>query len=175
MDVLNSILVFFTGPLNTFAWMYTFLPFAIVGGVFPTIRNGGVQFRHFGHAMKNTVGKIFQKQEAGEGAVTPRQAVTTALSATVGTGNIVGTSQATAMGGYGAVFWLWLAALFGMCTKYSEIVLDIKYRERRQGGLGRRPHVLYFQRPGQELEMAGGPFRYLCHSGFLRYWKYVSG
>ena len=62
MDVLNSILVFFTGPLNTFAWMYTFLPFAIVGGVFPTIRNGGVQFRHFGHAMKNTVGKIFQKQ-----------------------------------------------------------------------------------------------------------------
>ena len=104
MEFINSIISFVSGPLNDFAWMYTFLPFAIVGGAFLTIRNGGVQFRHFGHAMKNTVGKIFRKQEAGEGAVTPRQAVTTALSATVGTGNIVGTSQAIAMGGYGAVF-----------------------------------------------------------------------
>ena len=169
MEMLNSIVSFLSGPLNDFAWMYTFLPFAIIGGAFLTVRNGGIQFTRFGHAMKNTVGKIFQKQQAGEGAVTPRQAVTTALSATVGTGNIVGTSQAIALGGYGAVFWLWLAALVGMITKYSEIVLDIKYRERRQGGLGRRPHVLYFQRSGQELEMAGWPFRYLCHSGFLWY------
>ena len=104
-----------------------FCPCAIAGGLFLTIRCGGVQFAHFGHAMKNTVGKMFQKQEAGEGAVTPMQAVTTALSATVGTGNIVGTSQAIALGGYGAVFWLWLAALVGMVTKYSEIFLAIKY------------------------------------------------
>ena len=69
MAVLNEIIAFFSGPLNSFAWMYTFLPFAIVGGAYLTIRNGGVQFTHFGHAMKNTVGKIFQKQEAGEGAV----------------------------------------------------------------------------------------------------------
>ena len=98
MEILNGILSFLSGPLNDFAWMYTFLPCAIAGGLFLTIRNGGVQFVHFGHAMKNTVGKMFQKQKAGEGAVTPLQAVTTALSATVGTGNIVGTTQAIAMG-----------------------------------------------------------------------------
>ena len=131
---MDRILAFLSGPLNDFAWMYTFLPCAIAGGLFLTIRNGGVQFLHFGHTMKNTVGKMFQKQKAGEGAVTPMQAVTTALSATVGTGNIVGTSQAIAMGGYGAVFWLWLAALVGMVTKYSEIILAIKYRERDAKG-----------------------------------------
>ena len=117
MDILNSIVTFLSGPLNDFAWLYTFLPFAIIGGAYLTVRNGGIQFTKFGHAMKNTVGKMFQKQEAGAGAVTPFQAVTTALSATVGTGNIVGTSQAIALGGYGAVFWLWLAALVGMITK----------------------------------------------------------
>ena len=114
MAFLNEIVSFVSGPLNSFAWMYTFLPFAIAGGAYLTVRSGWVQFRHFGHAMKHTVGKIFQKQDAGDGAVTPRQALTTALSATVGTGNIVGTSQAIALGGYGAVFWLWLAALVGM-------------------------------------------------------------
>jgi len=153
---LNSIISFISGPLNNFAWMYTFLPFAIAGGAFLTIRNGGVQFRHFGHAMKNTVGKIFQKQEAGEGAVTPRQAVTTALSATVGTGNIVGTSQAIALGGYGAVFWLWLAALVGMCTKYAEIVLAIKYRERDAKG-----------------DWVGGPMYYIT-KGLGKNWKWLA-
>ena len=151
-----GILNFFTGPLNTFAWMYTFLPFAIVGGAYLTIRSGGVQFRHFGHAMKNTVGKIFQKQQAGDGAVTPRQALTTALSATVGTGNIVGTSQAIALGGYGAVFWLWLAALVGMCTKYSEIVLAIKYRERDAKG-----------------DWVGGPMYYIT-KGLGQKWKWLA-
>jgi len=151
-----GILNFFTGPLNTFAWMYTFLPFAIAGGAYLTIRSGGVQFRHFGHAMKNTVGKIFKKQEAGTGAVTPRQALTTALSATVGTGNIVGTSQAIALGGYGAVFWLWLAALVGMCTKYSEIVLAIKYRERDEKG-----------------DWVGGPMYYIT-KGLGKNWKWLA-
>ena len=151
-----GILNFFTGPLNTFAWMYTFLPFAIAGGAYLTIRSGGVQFRHFGHAMKNTVGKIFQKQQAGDGAVTPRQALTTALSATVGTGNIVGTSQAIALGGYGAVFWLWLAALVGMCTKYSEIVLAIKYRERDAKG-----------------DWVGGPMYYIT-KGLGKNWKWLA-
>ncbi len=114
---MGAIIDFIIGPLNTAAWLYIFLPCAVIGGLYLTIRNGWVQFSHFGYAMRNTVGKMFQKQEAGEGAVTPLQAVTTALSATVGTGNIVGTSQAVAMGGYGAVFWLWIAALLGMCTK----------------------------------------------------------
>ena len=157
MEIINSILDFLKGPLNDFAWMYTFLPCAILGGLYLTIRNGGIQFLHFGHAMKNTVGKMFQKQQAGEGAVTPMQAVTTALSATVGTGNIVGTTQAIAMGGYGAVFWLWLAALVGMVTKYSEIVLAIKYRERDAKG-----------------DWVGGPMYYIAN-GLGKSWKWLAG
>ena len=156
MEIINSILGFLSGPLNDFAWMYTFLPCAILGGLFLTIRCGGVQFRHFAHAMKNTVGRMFQKQEAGHGAVTPMQAVTTALSATVGTGNIVGTSQAIAMGGYGAVFWLWLAALVGMVTKYSEIVLAIKYRERDAKG-----------------DWVGGPMYYIS-KGLGKNWRWLA-
>ena len=129
-----GIVNFFTGTLNTVAWLYIFLPCAVVGGIFLTIRTRAVQFSKFGYAMKNTVGKMFRKTEAGKGAVTPLQAVTTALAATVGTGNIVGTSQAIAMGGYGAVFWLWIAALVGMCTKYCEVTLAVKYRERDDRG-----------------------------------------
>jgi len=156
MEFINSIISFVSGPLNDFAWMYTFLPCAILGGFYLTIRNGGIQFTRFGHAMRNTVGKIFHKQEAGEGAVTPFQAVTTALSATVGTGNIVGTSQAIALGGYGAVFWLWLAALVGMITKYSEIVLAIKYRERDSKG-----------------DWVGGPMYYIS-KGLGKNWKWLA-
>ncbi|MCI9121756.1 MAG: sodium:alanine symporter family protein [Oscillibacter sp.] len=156
MEIINRILAFLEGPLNDFAWMYTFLPCAIAGGFFLTLRNGGIQFTRFGHAMRNTVGKMFQKQEAGHGAITPMQAVTTALSATVGTGNIVGTSQAIALGGYGAVFWLWLAALVGMITKYSEIVLAIKYRERDAKG-----------------DWVGGPMYYIS-KGLGRNWKWLA-
>ena len=154
---MSAIINFFTGTLNTVAWLYIFLPCAVAGGLFLTIRNGWVQFSHFGHAMKNTVGKMFKKQEAGAGAVTPLQAVTTALSATVGTGNIVGTSQAIALGGYGAVFWLWLAALVGMCTKYAEVVLSIKFRERDAKG-----------------DWVGGPMYYI-RKGLGESWKWLAG
>ncbi len=156
MEILIAVRDFFTQTLNDFAWMYTFLPFAIAGGAFLTIRNRGIQFTKFGFIMKNTVGKMFQKQQAGAGAVTPFQAVTTALSATVGTGNIVGTSQAIAMGGYGAVFWLWLAALVGMITKYCEIVLAIKYRERDKKG-----------------DWVGGPMYYIS-KGLGKNWKWLA-
>ena len=131
---MQALIDFFTGTLNTVAWLYIFLPCTIVGGLYLTVRNRGIQFSKFGYIMKNTVGKMFEKQTAGEGAVTPLQAVTTALAATVGTGNIVGTSQAIALGGYGAVFWLWLAALLGMIIKYSEVVLSIRFRERDAKG-----------------------------------------
>jgi AGCS family alanine or glycine:cation symporter len=154
---MNAIIDFIIGPLNTAAWLYIFLPCAVVGGLYLTIRNGWVQFSRFGYAMRNTVGKMFQKQEAGEGAVTPFQAVTTALSATVGTGNIVGTSQAVAMGGYGAVFWLWVAALVGMCTKYAEVCLSIKYRERDAKG-----------------DWVGGPMYYI-RKGMGESWKWLAG
>ena len=134
---MEAIINFFTGTLNTVAWLYIFLPCTIIGGLYLTIRNRGIQFTRFGYAMKNTVGKMFQKQEAGAGAVTPLQAVTTALAATVGTGNIVGTSQAIALGGYGAVFWLWLAPLLGMMIKYSEVTLSIHATQRVTGSAAR--------------------------------------
>ena len=106
--------------------------------------------------MKNTIGKIFEKQTAGEGAITPFQAVTTALAATVGTGNIVGTSQAIALGGYGALFWLWMAALLGMIIKYSEVTLSIQYRERNPKG-----------------DWVGGPMYYIV-KGMGKHWKWLA-
>ena len=155
MDFLNKIVSFFTGPLNTVAWLYIFLPCAVGGGLYLTIRNGWIQFTKLGYALKNTIGKMFSKTKAGQGAVTPFQAVSTALSATVGTGNIVGTTQAIALGGYGAVFWMWLAALMGMVTKYSEVVLSIRYRERDAKG-----------------DWVGGPMYYI-RNGMGKNWKWL--
>lgn len=152
---MQAIVDFFTGQLNTIAWLYIFLPCTIVGGLYLTIRNRGIQFTKFGYAMKNTIGKMFRKEEAGHGAITPLQAVTTALAATVGTGNIVGTSQAIALGGYGAVFWLWIAALLGMIIKYSEVVLSIRFRERDANG-----------------DWVGGPMYYV-KNGLGKRWQWV--
>ena len=153
---MQAILDFFTGTLNTVAWMYILLPCVFLGGLYFTIRNKGMQFTKFGHAMKNTICKVFKKQEAGAGAVTPFQAVTTALAATVGTGNIVGTSQAIAMGGYGALFWLWIAALLGMIIKFSEVTLSIAYRERNEKG-----------------DWVGGPMYYIV-KGLGKNWKWLA-
>lgn len=153
---MKTILEFFTGTLNTVAWMYILLPCVLIGGIFFTIRNKGMQFTKFGYAMKNTIGKVFKKQTAGEGAVTPFQAVTTALAATVGTGNIIGTAQAIALGGYGALFWLWIAALLGMIIKYCEVTLSIHYRERNQKG-----------------DWVGGPMYYIT-KGMGKNWKWLA-
>ena len=157
MNLLDQIIAFFTGTLNTVAWLYIFLPCAIGGGLYLTVRNGWIQFTRLGYALKNTIGKMFHKATAGDGAVTPFQAVSTALSATVGTGNIVGTTQAIALGGYGAVFWMWLAALMGMVTKYSEVVLSIRYRERDAKG-----------------DWVGGPMYYI-KNGMGSNWKWLGG
>ena len=153
---MQAILDFITGPLNTVAWMYILLPCVLVGGLFFTIRNRGMQFTKFGHAMKNTIGKVFEKHEAKEGSVTPFQALTTALAATVGTGNIIGTSQAIALGGYGALFWLWVAALLGMIIKYSEVTLAVHYRERNKKG-----------------DWVGGPMYYIT-KGMGKNWKWLA-
>ena len=120
--------------LNGIAWGPWMLILLVGTGVFLTVRTGFLQFAKFGYAMKHTVGKIFKKQSAGEGEVTPFQAMTTALAATVGTGNIAGVTGAIAVGGPGAVFWMWISALFGMCTKYAEVVLAVRYRERNAKG-----------------------------------------
>ena len=124
----------FVGWLNGIAWGPWMLLLLVGTGVYLSCRVGFIQFRKFGYAMKNTLGKIFKKTQAGEGEVTPFQAVATALAATVGTGNIAGVTGAICVGGPGAVFWMWISALFGMVTKYAEVVLAIRYRERNAQG-----------------------------------------
>ena len=122
------------GKLNGIAWGPWMLLLLVGTGVYLSCRVGFIQFRKFGYVMKNTLGKIFQKTEAGEGEITPFQAVATALAATVGTGNIAGVTGAICVGGPGAVFWMWISALFGMVTKYAEVVLAVRYRERNESG-----------------------------------------
>ena len=142
--------------INGFVWGLPMLVLLMGAGLFLSLRTGFVQFRKFGHAMKNTIGKIFQKTEAKAGSVTPFQAMTTALAATVGTGNIAGITWAVTLGGAGAIFWMWIAALLGMCTKYAEIVLAIKFRERNAEG-----------------DWVGGPMYYI-RNGLGKNWKWLS-
>ena len=94
--------------VDDFAWGPVMLILLVGTGLYLSIRSGFLQFTRFGYAMRNTVGKIFKKQTAGKGEVTPFQAMTTALAGTVGTGNIAGVTGAIFIGGPGAVFWLWL-------------------------------------------------------------------
>ena len=112
------------------------MAFLLLAGIFLSVRTGFFQFRHFGYVLKNTIGKIFNKNlhEKDKGSVSPFQAVTTALAGTIGTGSIAGVATALVLGGPGAVFWMWVSALFGMVTKYSEIVLALRFRERNESG-----------------------------------------
>ncbi len=130
--------------INSFVWGPVMLVLLVGTGLYLSIATGFLQFRKFGYAMKNTIGKVFHKAEAGHGEITPFQAVTTALAATVGTGNIAGVTGAIVLGGPGAVFWMWISALVGMCTKYAEVLLAVKYRERNENG-----------------EWVGGPMYYI--------------
>lgn len=106
--------------------------------------------------MKQTIGKVFEKKEASHGAMTPFQAVCTALSATVGTGNIAGVAGAIAIGGPGAVFWMWISAFLGMCTKFSEVTLAVHYREKNEKG-----------------ELVGGPMYYI-KNGLSKKWHFLA-
>ena len=129
----------------------------IIGvGILLSIRTDFFQFRKFGYAMKATLGKIFSKEDAGHGAITPFQAVCTALSATVGTGNIAGVAGAIAIGGPGAVFWMWISALLGMCTKFAEVTLAVHYRERNAQG-----------------DWVGGPMYYI-KNGLSKKWHFLA-
>lgn len=107
----------------------------IVGtGIYISIKTKAIQFRKLPYALKNTLGKIFEKpSENHKGDISPFGALATALAATVGTGNIVGVSLAIILGGPGAIFWMWLAALLGMATKFSEVTLALAYREKKNG------------------------------------------
>ena len=139
--------------LDGIAWGPWMLALLVGTGIYLSARTGFPQLRKFGYTMRNTIGKVFHKQAAGEGEITPFQAVTTALAATVGTGNIAGVTGAIAVGGPGAVFWMWVSALFGMMTKYSEVVLAVRYRERNAKG-----------------EYVGGPMYYI-RNGLGKKWN----
>lgn len=149
-------LINLNSTINGFVWGVPMMILIVGTGVYFSFRTGFLQFRKFGYMMKNTIGKCFQKTEAKEGAVTPFQAMTTALAATVGTGNIAGVAGAIAIGGPGAVFWMWISALFGMITKFSEVTLAIKYRERNDKG-----------------DWVGGPMYYI-KNGLGEKWKWLA-
>ena len=120
--------------VNAFVWGVPAMV-AIVGvGLWLTIRTRFVQIGRFGTAMRLTAGKMFAKQDAGHGSISPFHAVCTALAGTVGTGNIAGVAGAIALGGPGAIFWMWVAAVLGMATKFAEVTLAVRYRERSLNG-----------------------------------------
>ena len=120
--------------VNSFVWGVPAMICIIGVGLYLSLRTGFIQFRKFGYSFKVTVGRLFHKKEASNGAITPFQAVCTALAATAGTGNIAGVAGAIAIGGPGAVFWMWISALLGMCTKFSEVTLAVHYREKNIHG-----------------------------------------
>lgn len=119
------------GAVNSFVWGIPAMICIIGVGLLLSFRTRFIQFRKFGYTFKVTVGRLFHKKEAADGAITPFQAVCTALAATVGTGNIAGVAGAIAIGGPGAVFWMWISALLGMCTKFSEVTLAVHFREKK--------------------------------------------
>ncbi len=138
MDAFLASVAEINGVVNSFVWGVPALILLIGTGFLMTIRSKGFQFSHFGMSMKETVGKLFTKKEVREAkekhSISQFQALCTALSATIGTGNISGIALAITMGGPGAVFWMWIAALVGMMTNFSENVLGIFYRRRNEKG-----------------------------------------
>ena len=121
--------------IGKIVWGAPMLLLLLGTGVLLSVRLRGLQIQKFAYAMKNTVGKILKKDTNREaGTISPFEAVTTALAATVGTGNIVGIAAAITLGGPGTLFWLWVSGLLGMATKYSEVLLAVKYREKNERG-----------------------------------------
>lgn len=142
--------------INNFIWGIPAMICIIGVGLYLSVRMRFIQIRKFSLAMKQTIGKVFEKKEATHGAMTPFQAVCTALSATVGTGNIAGVAGAIAIGGPGAVFWMWISAFLGMCTKFSEVILAVHYREKNAKG-----------------ELVGGPMYYI-KNGLGKKWHFLA-
>lgn len=152
LELISSI----NGEVNSFIWGIPAMICIIGVGLYLSIGTGFIQIRRFVYAIRQTLGKIFDKKEAEEGAMTPFQAVCTALAGTVGTGNIAGVAGAIAIGGPGAVFWMWISALLGMCTKYSEVVLAVHFRERNAKG-----------------DWVGGPM-YFIKNGLSKKWHFLA-
>lgn len=134
----------FIVTISDWIWGTPMLIILFGGGLLLTFSLGFFQFKYLGFIIKETFGTMFKKPEKGEGTVSPFQAATAALASTIGASNIVGVPVAIAFGGPGAVFWMWLTALIGSASKFSEIVLGIKYRQKNELG-----------------EFVGGPQYYL--------------
>lgn len=121
--------------VNGFIWGPVMLVFLMGTGIYFTVGTKFLQLNKFNYIMKNTIMKVFKNEERiGEGDISPFQALTTALAATVGTGNIAGVATAIVLGGPGAIFWMWVSAFFGMMTKFAEVVLAVHYREKNAAG-----------------------------------------
>ncbi len=137
------------GEINGVVWGIFGLALLIGTGIIVTLCTKFFQVTHIGHWWKNTIGSLFKKDVIGhakeKGAISPFQALCTALAATVGTGNIAGVAAAICVGGAGAVFWMWVAAFFGMMTNYAENVLG-----------------MYFRRKNANDEWSGGAMYYLA-------------
>ena len=146
----------FSKGLNNIVWGIPMLILLIGTGIYLSVRLGFLQFRRFGFIMRQTVGRLFRHTKSRDGALTPIQALTTALAGTVGTGNIAGVAGAIALGGPGAIFWMWIAALFGMCTKYAEIILAVFYRRKNTKG-----------------DFVGGPMYYI-RNGLGEKWQWMA-
>ena len=142
--------------VNSFIWGIPAMVCIIGVGLLLSVRTGFLQIRKFPYAIRTTIGRIFRRKDASDGAMTPFQAVCTALAATVGTGNIAGVAGAIAIGGPGAVFWMWCSALLGMCTKFSEVTLAVHFRERNANG-----------------ELVGGPMYYI-KNGLAKHWRWLA-
>ena len=142
--------------VNNFIWGVPAMVCIIGVGLYLSIRTGFLQIRKFPYAIRTTIGRMFRKKDASDGAITPFQAVCTALAATVGTGNIAGVAGALAIGGPGAVFWMWISALLGMCTKFSEVTLAVQFRETNADG-----------------ELVGGPMYYI-KNGLPKCWHWLA-
>ena len=142
--------------VNSFIWGIPAMVCIIGVGLLLSVRTGFLQIRKFPYAIRTTVGRMFRKRDASDGAMTPFQAVCTALAGTVGTGNIAGVAGAIAIGGPGAVFWMWCSALLGMCTKFAEVTLAVHFRERNAQG-----------------DYVGGPMYYI-KNGLSRRWYWLA-
>lgn len=135
MLFIKEILMQFNNSLNLLVWGFPMMALMMGTGLYLSAGTGFLQFRRFRHMMKSTIGSAFVKSGSRDkGTVSPFQAVTTALAGTVGTGNIAGVAGAISLGGPGAVFWMCASALLGMVTKYAEVVLAVKFRERNAQG-----------------------------------------
>ena len=141
--------------INQIIWGIPMMLLIVGVGLYLSLRLRFLQFRRFGHILKNTVGKAFERGAGHAGAVSPFKAMCTALAASIGTGNIAGVAGAIALGGPGAIFWMWVSAVFGMCTKYAEVTLSIAYRQRNAAG-----------------DWVGGPMYYI-KNGLSRGWHWL--